>query len=222
MAMQDSAAEGALQSVWDRFLSKKPVLLIVIGSDLAMMEHLNTYGRPFHQRGVEMVLDPLSPLNVQTMLGLSAADAIDAFLITGGLPIICQSWRHAASRTEFLADAFNNAESSLIVSGERIVRAEFPSTVRTFDVLRVIGSGERTFTTIATRVGGDAPVAAGTLNSAIKVLLEKRLIEIDEPLPFGRHRRNGVAESQTPISASGLGSFVRRRQRSSAAEGIWP
>jgi len=28
---------------------------ILVGSDLSMMEALNSYGRPFHQRGREMV-----------------------------------------------------------------------------------------------------------------------------------------------------------------------
>ena len=36
----------------------KPVLLILIGSDLAMMEQLDDYRRPFHQRATVMVLPP--------------------------------------------------------------------------------------------------------------------------------------------------------------------
>jgi uncharacterized protein len=46
LTQQDPAAEGALQTVWDRYFSRKPVLLILVGSDLAMMEHLSSYGRP--------------------------------------------------------------------------------------------------------------------------------------------------------------------------------
>ncbi|BFO14997.1 hypothetical protein SHKM778_13850 [Streptomyces sp. KM77-8] len=51
-----------LQRAWDRVLETKPVLLVLIGSDLSMMEALNSYGRPFHQRGREMVLGPSTPL----------------------------------------------------------------------------------------------------------------------------------------------------------------
>jgi uncharacterized protein len=78
LTQQDPAAEGALQTVWDRYLSRKPVLLVLVGSDLAMMEHLSSYGRPFHQRAVEMVLNPLDPADFADMLRLSAADAFDA------------------------------------------------------------------------------------------------------------------------------------------------
>jgi AAA+ ATPase superfamily predicted ATPase len=52
----DQSVEGALQTAWDRYLSRKPVMLILVGSDLSMMEALSTYGRPFHQRAAEMVL----------------------------------------------------------------------------------------------------------------------------------------------------------------------
>ena len=52
------AFEGMLQRAWDRLLSRKPVLLLLVGSDLSMMETLNSYNRPFHQRGREMVVGP--------------------------------------------------------------------------------------------------------------------------------------------------------------------
>lgn len=85
----DGAFEGMLQRAWDRVLETKPVLLVLIGSDLSMMEALNSYGRPFHQRGREMVLGPLNPAEVGRMLGLEPAEAFDAALVTGGLPLIC-------------------------------------------------------------------------------------------------------------------------------------
>ena len=47
LVREDPSFEGALQKAFDRTLSKLPVLLILIGSDIAMMEQLNTYGRPY-------------------------------------------------------------------------------------------------------------------------------------------------------------------------------
>jgi AAA+ ATPase superfamily predicted ATPase len=86
------AFEGLLQRAWDRELSRKPALLILIGSDLSMMEALNAYDRPFHQRGREMVIGPLSPAAIGDMLGLDPAAAFDAAIVTGGLPLICAEW----------------------------------------------------------------------------------------------------------------------------------
>ena len=97
----DPALEGELQTAWDRALSRKPVLLILIGSDLAMMEQLDDYRRPFHQRATVMVLPALNPVEVGDMLGCAPADALDAYLITGGLPLICQEWRRGQSAARF-------------------------------------------------------------------------------------------------------------------------
>jgi uncharacterized protein len=197
LTAQDPSAEGALQTVWDRYLSRKPVLLIAIGSDLAMMELLTTYGRPFYQRGAEMVLDALNPAEVATMLALDAGDAFDAHLITGGLPLICQGWPKGALWPAYLSDALRDPTSPLIVSGERMLHAEFPSATRALDVLRAIGSGERTFTNIASRLGGTAPLAPASVNLALRALIEKRVIAADEPVSAHaapKERRYRVAD----------------------------
>lgn len=47
----DSAGlEGVLQAIWDRTLEKLPVLMVLIGSDLAMMERLAQHDRPLFGR----------------------------------------------------------------------------------------------------------------------------------------------------------------------------
>jgi AAA+ ATPase superfamily predicted ATPase len=194
----DQVAEGALQTVWDRVLGHKPVLLILIGSDLAMMEQLSAYGRPFHQRGVEMTLPPLSPYEVGEMTRLPAAEAIDAYLITGGLPLVAQEWEPGEQRPEFLRRCLEDATSPLLVSGERALAAEFPSAVQARQVMSVIGSGERTFTAIATKAGrADRPLAPGSLTPALRTLEDKRLVAVDTPLSTRRgdkDRRYRVAD----------------------------
>ncbi|WP_188282222.1 ATP-binding protein [Streptomyces sp. CBMA29] len=194
----DPVAEGSLQTVWDRVLSRKPVLLVLIGSDLATMEQLSAYGRPFHQRAVEMVLAGLTPHEVMDMTGLSAADAFDAYLVTGGLPLICQEWRTGESRTDFLRRALEDPTSPLFVSGERSLAAEFPAALQARQVLSVIGAGERTFTSIASGAGGVAgPLQPGSLSPVLKALVERRLVAVDTPLsirPGERDRRYRVAD----------------------------
>lgn len=123
----EGAFEGMLQRAWDRVLEKKPVLLVLIGSDLSMMEALNSYGRPFHQRGREMVLGPLNPAEVGEMLGLDPASAFDAALITGGLPLICAEWTHGAGMWEFLQAALNDPVLGLAGVGGALACRGVPS-----------------------------------------------------------------------------------------------
>src|SRR5256885_1146023 len=123
----DSGFEGTLQKQFDRALSRRRVLLICIGSDLAMMEALNEYGRPFHQRATEMVIPPLNPADVATMLDLTSAEAFDAYLVTGGLPLILDEWPHGAPVADYLNTAVADPTSALLVSAERALAAEFPT-----------------------------------------------------------------------------------------------
>jgi hypothetical protein len=141
LAREDPGFEGILQKSFDRTLSRLPVLLVLIGSDLAMMEALNTYGRPFYQRGTEMIVPPLNPAEVASMLGVGPAEAIDAFLLTGGLPLILDEWPQGATLWEYLESATNRPTSALIVSGERALAAEFPAEAQARTVLGAIGHG---------------------------------------------------------------------------------
>jgi AAA+ ATPase superfamily predicted ATPase len=173
------AFEGILQRTWDRELSRKPVLLVLIGSDLSMMEALTAYGRPFHQRGKEMVLGPLNPAEVGDMLQLAPADAFDAALVTGGLPLICADWRRGSGLQKFLSSELANPVAPLLVSAERSLAAEFPESAMARTVLSTIGSGERTFTNIARAAGG---ISHSTLNRAIELLVDKRIVAADQPI----------------------------------------
>ncbi|WP_322748732.1 MULTISPECIES: hypothetical protein [unclassified Frankia] len=73
----DPALEGTLQTAWDTLLARKPVLFVLIGSDLAMMECLDDYRRPYrghqHQGGALVSEHKLDTV----MIGID--DAIDAF-----------------------------------------------------------------------------------------------------------------------------------------------
>ncbi|MEV4706879.1 ATP-binding protein [Actinoplanes sp. NPDC049316] len=179
LAERVDAFEGILQRAWDRELSRKPVLLILIGSDLSMMEALSSYGRPFHQRGTEMVLGPLTPAEVGLMLGLEPAAAFDAALVTGGLPLICAAWEPGSDVDTFLERELADPVSPLLVSAERSLAAEFPESAMAAAVLSAIGSGERTFTNIARAAGG---ISHTTLTRALDVLIEKRLVAAELPL----------------------------------------
>ena len=187
------AFEGILQRAWDRELSRKPVLLVLIGSDVSMMEALTSYGRPFHQRGREMVLGPLNPAEVGEMLQLEPADAFDAALVTGGLPLICAAWRPGADLWRFLATELANPVSSLLVSAERSLAAEFPDSAMAAAVLSAIGSGERSFTNIARAAGG---VSHSTLTRATEVLIRKRMVAAELPVSVtaSKERRYRVTD----------------------------
>jgi uncharacterized protein len=194
---RDVEFEGALQTVWDRHLSAKPVLLVLVGSDISVMEALQTYGRPFFGRAAKMTVQPLHLADIQAMTGLDAADAVDALLITGGFPEIVQAWEPGMSRADYLHGSVANPLSPLLAAGELSLLGEFPEASMSRAVLEAIGSGERTFTAIATTAGAGAAIPSGTLSPILNTLLDKRVLAVDTPLstkPDSRNKRYRIAD----------------------------
>ncbi|MEU9878279.1 ATP-binding protein [Streptomyces phaeochromogenes] len=187
---QDPEFEGALQTVWDRHLSAKPVLLVLVGSDTSVMEALQSYGRPFFGRAAKMTVQPLNLADVRAMTQLDAAGSVDAQLITGGFPEIVQSWRQGMGRTDFLRASVANPLSPLLVAGELSLLGEFPEASHSRAVLEAVGSGERTFSAIAAQAGGASALPSGTLSPLLATLQAKRVLAADLPLSAKSDSKN--------------------------------
>jgi uncharacterized protein len=181
----DPDIEAVLQKVWDRSFQRQPVMLILIGSDVATMEALSEYGRPLHDRPREMHIRPLDPGSVAAILDLDAVDAFDAHLVIGGFPELAIAWGAGRGMWEVLAEVFDDPTSPLIVSAERSLRAEFPTQAQPRAVLSVIGAGERAFTAIQTR----AKLPRASLDSALHLLADKGVVQ--KQLPYSGRAARG-------------------------------
>jgi hypothetical protein len=177
-----------------------------------MMEALNEYGRPFHQRATELVVPPLSPADAAQMLELSPADAFDAYLVSGGLPLILDEWPTGTTALDYVADAVTDPLSALLVSGERALAAEFPPESQARLVLGAIGSGERTYTRIQQAAGG---IPGATLNRALQLLTAKRVVEAAVPLSArpSRETRYTVADPHLRFWLAFLGPHQAEIER---------
>lgn len=172
---------GELQRVWDRELSRRPVLLLLLGSDLGMMEALMRHDQPFHGRATEMLLRALSPRDVATMTGLTGAAAIDAFLITGGAPLIAQEWGDGETPENFVRSSFERSTSALVISGGRALESEFPPESHARAVLTAIGGkGERVRSGILNSLHGT--LSPTSFDRALDLLVDKRMVAADDPL----------------------------------------
>src|ERR1700722_9835423 len=184
LAEQDAIFDGALQTAWDRLLSRRPVLLLLLGSDLHMMERLTAYDQPFFGRADNLLLGPLNPAEVGGALGLDAADAIDAYLLSGGLPGILRAWPDGVPALEFAERECADPASPLFGVPEAALLAEFPAPDVTRRVIEAVGGGNRTHANIAAEAGSrTGAIPSGTLTPVLHRLVEdKHVLAIDEPL----------------------------------------
>ncbi len=165
--------EAIVQKVWDRSFQHAPVMLILVGSDIATMEALSEHGRPLYDRPRELVVQPLTPADIASMLRLRAADAFDAYVTIGGFPELAIAWGRGRTLWDFLDDALRDPTSPLIVAAERALRAEFPTQAQAREVLSIIGAGERAFSAIQSHLG----MPRASLDQALKLLADRRVIE---------------------------------------------
>ena len=87
-------------------------------------------------------MPPLSPADAAEMLGLSPAYAFDAYLVSGGLPLIMDEWPIRTTALDYVTDAVSDPLLALLVSGERALAAEFPAESHARLVLGAIGVGQ--------------------------------------------------------------------------------
>jgi uncharacterized protein len=165
LAAEEPGIEAILQKVWDRQWQEHPILILLIGSDEAMMRALTEQGRPLYDRLREMVVRPLNPAAVGDLLGLDAADSLDAHLVIGGFPVLAAEWGAGRSLEDYLGEALTDPTSFLVVSGERSLAAEFPAAA-TRTVVAAIGAGARAHSAILNRTG----LAATTVNETLETL----------------------------------------------------
>ena len=195
LAEQDEQFDGALQAAWDRLLARRPVVLLLLGSDLHMMERLTAYDRPFFGRADNLVLGPLNPADVAAALDFAPAEAIDAHLISGGLPGVLQAWPPGLPPLAFLERECADPAAPVFGIPESTLLAEFPAPDQSSRVIEAVGGAERTYATIAAASGG---VPSGTLSPILARLVgEKRVLAVDEPLSVqsGRPALYRIADS---------------------------
>lgn len=174
---KEPTIEAVLQLVWDRALQHQPVVVLLIGSDQAIMRALTDENRPLYDRARELVVEPLDPATVGALLDLSPADALDAYTVIGGFPVLALEWGRGRSLSEYLTDALQDASSFLAVSAERALAAEFPSDLRARAVLSAIGGDARAHKTIQARAG----LSQTALDRTLRSLSEKGVIERSMP-----------------------------------------
>lgn len=224
LAEQDPSFDGTLQVAWDRLLSSRPVLLLLLGSDVHMMERFTAYDRPFYGRADLLALRPLTLAETGQVLGLTGADAIDAHLVSGGLPGILRAWQHGTPALDFLKAQCAEPAAPVFGVPEAALASEFANPDLSRQVIEAVGTGDRTHANIAATAGSrEGALPSGTLSPLLRRLVEeKRVLAVDEPLSTraGKPALYRVADSNLRIYLAMLRAARERAYRDLPAEGF--
>ncbi|MDO8148817.1 DUF234 domain-containing protein [Isoptericola sp. b515] len=201
----DPSLEGTLQNVWDQTLEHLPVLVVLVGSDVAMMDRLSEYGRALYGRVRPLVVDPLNPAEIaQALPDATPTEIFDAYLVTGGYPrLVTDLARSDGGVSQYVADSFADLYSPLVSTARFTLDAEFPDSPAAARVLSTIGANETTaprFNDLIPAGLEDAEVTRyqTAATRALRVLTDdKRLVTTEKPVwapEKGRLRRYRVTD----------------------------
>jgi len=202
-AAADPTLDSRIQVAWDRGLERLPVLLVLVGSDLSVMERTVAHDSPLYGRARPFAVDPLTPRDTAEFVGgpADAVAALDVHLVTGGYPRLVRAASDAGGAREVVRAAVADPFSELVVSAQLTLDAELPPTVSARAVLEAIGDDSRgpaVFGAIADRLSRGDGSAGAQVSRAVATLQEKRLVTVDLPAgaPSGsRLRRYRISDS---------------------------
>jgi uncharacterized protein len=194
--------DGLLKGMLDTDLKRLPVLIILVGSDEAMMERLFEHDRPlFGKADLQIQLEPFNPAETAKALGdeRRATENFDAYLVTGGFPGLLDEASRSSSTREFVRRSLLQKNSALVDQARIRLVGELADSGSAELVLRTIGADEIgvvNFSRIAGELGGGI-TAQTTVTRATDLLSEKGLVAIDYPggRRNSRLKRYRVADS---------------------------
>jgi AAA+ ATPase superfamily predicted ATPase len=179
--------DGVLQSLWDGDFGRHPLLMLLIGSDEAMMDRLFEHDRPlFGRLDDQLVVRPFNPAETARALGcgVDAQDVFDAQLVTGGFPELIAHAKRFPSVTAMVENSLSRPHTLLADVAQLNLAGELSDSASARLVLDAIGADEVgvvNFSAIAATLGG-GKAAETSVTRAMKVLADvKQIVAVDFP-----------------------------------------
>lgn len=194
--------DGLLQSLWDGDFSRHPVLLLLIGSDEAMMDRLFEHDRPlFGRLDDQLVVRPFNPAETAAALERDAQplEVFDTQLITGGFPELIAHARRFGGVHAMAENSMSRPHTLLADIAQINLAGELAESASARLVLEAIGADEVgvvNFSAITTALGGGKQ-AETAVTRAMETLTVKQIVAIDYPAGRrgGRLKRYRIADS---------------------------
>ncbi len=169
------------QKVWDTILSRKNVMLILIGSSVSMMERsVLSYSSPLYGRRTGQIrLEPLKLWNIGDFFpSYGLEDLLKVYSVLDGVPQYLHLFLPDTGFRENMLRNYLVRGSPLYEDAEVLLRDELRTVRRYFRILESVASGKRNFTEIKDAVG----LESNTLARYLNILRSLGAIEDDLPV----------------------------------------
>ncbi len=191
----DKTFSSILQKLWDIYLSKSNIYLILCGSVISMMysEVLN-YNAPLYGRRTNSIhLKPIKFRYLKDFLPTLDVDTLlKVYASFGSVPKYLLLYDQNLSFEENLKTQILDKNSYLYNEGYFLLKQEINETSTYFSILEVISKGDSKIGNIASSLGLNASFLTRYLNKLIELNILEKEIPITEKNPlkskFGRYK----------------------------------
>ena len=181
LAKVNKSVPSIFQSIWDKFLKNKNVMLILSGSLISLMYDIAlNYSSPLYGRRTSQIkLQPMNFFDFKKFFKTKNNDKLLQFYgVIGGVPKYIEFFNEKKDIFSNIRENILDRNSFLYEEPKFILKDEIREPITYFSILQVISQGEHKIGKIASKLG----IETKNLTSFIEKLIDLEIIKRDVPI----------------------------------------
>ena len=181
LGKSDPAFPSVFQKIWDTFLKQQPVMVILCGSLISMMESQTlSYSSPLYGRRTGQLRLRQIPFSHygQFFPEKSHKDLIEYYAVTGGVPKYIELFHDTGDIYTAIQRSILSKSSFLFDEPNFLLQREVSEIGSYFSIMKAIAAGNQKLGKIA----GDLEVKQTGLSKYLKTLVDLDLLEREVPV----------------------------------------
>jgi hypothetical protein len=180
LVKQNKSVPSKFQKIWDLWLKKTDVILILVGSSVSMMEGLLGANSPLHGRRTGQL--EVKPVNIRELskflVKYSPQDLVGAYGCLDGIPLYLKQFDSGKPLFANIEQEFLKRDSLMHKEAEILLKQEFRDTSNYFSILRALAFGNVRQHDIAAYTGIDKSIVSKYLQNleTIRVVRKEYVI----------------------------------------------
>lgn len=175
------AFPSIFQRIWEELLKTKPVMVILCGSLISMMESQTlSYNSPLYGRRTAQIRLKQIPFRFyhQFFPGKSRRELIEMYSVTGGVPKYIELFAEGSDIYQSIESCILNRSGYLYDEPHFLLQQEVSEVGSYFSIIRAIAAGNRKLSAISTVLA----IKATSLTRYLKTLTDLDLLEREVPV----------------------------------------
>lgn len=178
------------QRIWDLHMRDSPVMLILSGSSISIMEQeVLGYKSPLYGRRTgQWQVEPLSFIHLRSFLPWDTPDLARVWFTTGGVPAYLRLFDPDTDFWSNISRLFITKGAYLTVEAELLLQYKFREPANYLTILKAIAQGYTTLGEIINQSGLDRSMVSKYLSVLIRLHMVREELPVTAP-PGSRKRR---------------------------------